>query len=147
MQTKPAWWYRQSGVVAYRRNTETAELEVLLITSKKRKRWIIPKGIIDPGLSPSESALKEAFEEAGIRGKIDDRAIGEYTREKWGGTCVIQVFLLEVTELCETWPEESVREREWVSVQEAIRRIEEPQLQELCCQFSTMFRRQQGDRT
>ena len=136
MQTKPAWWYRQSGVIAYRRKTDLVELEVLLITSKKRKRWIIPKGIIDPGLSPQESALKGAFEEAGIKGKIDDWSIGEYTREKWGGTCVIVVFLLEVTEMFDAWPESSVRKREWVRVQEAIRRVEEPQLQVLFRQLS-----------
>ena len=65
---KPEQWYRQSAVIPYRltQQIETGppSVEVLLITSRKRKRWVIPKGIVEPKLSPLESALKEAYEEA-----------------------------------------------------------------------------------
>lgn len=135
MEQKPAWWYTQSGVIAYRLNTKDSSekttlpvIEVLLITSRKRKRWIIPKGIVDPGMSPQASAAKEAFEEAGIAGKVSDRAIGVYTHEKWHGTCTIEVFPLEVTKVFDEWPERAVRDREWMSIEEAAGRIQEEQL-------------------
>ncbi len=124
MGQKAAWWYKQSGVIPYRLNKHDASgvfrLEVLLITSRKRKRWIIPKGIIEPELSPQTSAEKEAFEEAGVVGHVSERSLGSYTHQKWRGTCRIEVFPLEVTEVCKTWPERAFRERKWMSVDEAI---------------------------
>lgn len=137
-QQRPAYWYRQSGVIAYRQNTgDTSEnrasptVEVLLITSRKRKRWIIPKGIVDPGISPQDSAAKEAYEEAGILGKVSDRALGVYTREKWGGTCTVELFPFEVTEVLDGWPERDVRQRAWMSIEEAVARVQEEQLKGL----------------
>ena len=111
------WIYRQSGVVPYR--YEQDELKILLITSRHRKRWIFPKGIIDYGFSPQESAENEAFEEAGIEGKIDPTPIGEYQFLKWSGQVTVKVFLFEVTHEHDDWPESSFRERKWVSVAEA----------------------------
>jgi 8-oxo-dGTP pyrophosphatase MutT (NUDIX family) len=121
-------------VIAYRLkrpdepDTEAPQLEILLITSRKRKRWIIPKGIIEPGLSPQASAAKEAFEEAGVRGKIADQALGVYTHDKWNGTCTIEVFPLEVTSVVDDWPEGDVREREWMSLDKALQHLQEAPL-------------------
>ena len=134
MRQKADWWYTQSGVIAYRlkrpgeTGAEIPQLEILLITSRKRKRWIIPKGIVEPGLSPQASAAKEAFEEAGVRGKIADQALGIYTRDKWNGTCTVEVFPFEVTAVFDDWPEDDIREREWMSLDEAIQRVQEPPL-------------------
>ncbi len=111
------WIYRQSGVVPYR--LEKDELKILLITSRHRKRWIIPKGIIDYGFSPQESAENEAREEAGIEGIIDPHQIGEYQFQKWGGDVSVKVFLFEVTFEHENWPESFFRQRKWVSIAEA----------------------------
>lgn len=111
------WIYRQSGVVPYR--YEQDELKILLITSRHNKRWIIPKGIIDYGFSPQESAEKEAFEEAGIQGIIDPFQIGEYQFLKWGGEVSVKVFLFEVTQEHDDWLESSFRKRKWVSIAEA----------------------------
>ena len=61
---KPASWYRQSGVVAVR--TRDGKPQVLLVTSFGGKRWVLPKGIVEKGYSPSRSAAKEAWEEAGV---------------------------------------------------------------------------------
>lgn len=55
---KPEWFYRQSGVIPYRWQQE--ELQVLLITNRRNRRWVIPKGIVEPELSPAASAVKEA---------------------------------------------------------------------------------------
>lgn len=121
--------YNQSGVVPFRRGKDG--VQILLITSRRRKRWVIPKGIIESDLSPQESAQKEAFEEAGISGKIINKTLGKYTYKKWGGTCTVQVFLLEVEEILEDWPEAFFRTREWISVEEASKRVAEKELKKI----------------
>ena len=90
MERKPKWFYDQSGVIPYR--VENGQIQLMVITSRGRKRWIIPKGVIEKDLSPAESAVKEAFEEAGIRGRVSEIPLGEYQYQKWGGTCTVQVF-------------------------------------------------------
>ncbi|MGB6867477.1 MAG: NUDIX hydrolase, partial [Candidatus Aminicenantaceae bacterium] len=123
------WIYNQSGVVPFR--LEKGKAQILLITSRSGKRWVIPKGIIEPDLSPIESAQKEAYEEAGVSGKICGKAVGTYTYNKWGGTCTVKVFLLKVEETIEDWPESYFRTREWMSVEEAVKRIDEAKLKEI----------------
>jgi phosphohistidine phosphatase len=130
MRHRPRWFYNQSAVIPYR-HSEGGAVEVLLVTSRRRKRWVIPKGVIDPGLSASESALKEAYEEAGVSGNISPEPLGEYRYEKWSGTCIVKVFLLEVKTILETWPEAETRARRWMPVSEAARSVEEAQLGKL----------------
>ena len=129
MNNKPEWLYNQSGVIPFRRDGD--DIKILLITTRHRKRWIIPKGVVEPGLSPQESATEEAFEEAGIRGNIYPETIGEYQYNKWGGVCTVKVFLFEVMEILDNWPENDIRQRRWVSVTEAVEIIEEPALKEM----------------
>ncbi|GAK50004.1 NUDIX hydrolase [Candidatus Moduliflexus flocculans] len=114
---KPTYWYQQSAVLPFRRTA--AGLEILLITSRRRKRWILPKGIIEPGMSPQDSAVKEAFEEAGIGGRVGTQALGSYSREKWDSVCHIEVFPFEVTDIFDDWPEKMVRQRRWVTPEDA----------------------------
>ncbi len=128
MRTVPRHFYTQSAVIPYRERSEG--IEVLLISSRKRKRWVVPKGVKEPDLSPQESAAKEALEEAGIQGLVSASPIGNYQYQKWGGTCTVDVFAMHVHNVLEQW-EESYRDREWVSVEEAIRRVEEPELKRL----------------
>ena len=125
----PDWYYTQSGVLAYRRGA--AGVEVVLITSRRRRRWVIPKGVVERGLSPAESAAKEALEEAGVIGAVDPESVGRYQYRKWGGTCTVEVFLLEVREARQEWAEAEFRERQWLSPSQASRRVEEPALREL----------------
>ena len=136
MKTAPPWFYNQSAVIPYR--IIHAETEILLITSRRGKRWIIPKGVIDPGTSAGESAAKEAYEEAGIRGRLSDAPVGEYRYEKWGGICTVKVFLLEVQSVLDTWPEASTRQRQWLTVTDAARLIKEPELQRLILKVPDM---------
>ncbi len=138
MGQKEDWWYEQSGVIPYRLISEESSktsgefsLQILLISSRKRKRWVIPKGIVEQGMSPQESAVKEAFEEAGIEGCIAETPIGVYTYQKWGGTCTVTVFLFEVTTVFETWSEDYLRDREWMSPEEAADRVREEALKDL----------------
>ena len=108
--------FEQSAVVPYR--TRGGLREVLLVTNNSGKRWVFPKGLVEPGLSPRDSALAEAYEEAGIRGHVSGETIGSYRYEKWGGVCVVEVFIMRVTETLDDWPE-SRRSRRWVSLDEA----------------------------
>jgi len=134
----PQWFYRQPGVIPCRVVNE--EIEVLLITSRSGKRWIIPKGVVEPGMSPAESAAKEALEEAGVEGEISAAPSGEYEYPKWGGVCKVEVYLLKVTTIHPEWPEKYFRERRWVSAEEAARLVREPELKNL---FLALLRRQE----
>lgn len=108
----------------------------MLITSRRKGRWIIPKGVIELRSSASESACKEAYEEAGIKGRASRAPLGEYQYNKWGGVCTVQVLLLEVETMLETWPEKSIRRRQWMTISEAARSVEEPELQRLILKVS-----------
>jgi 8-oxo-dGTP pyrophosphatase MutT (NUDIX family) len=129
VKTRPPWFYKQSGVIPYR--WRRTELEILLVTSRGKRRWIIPKGLIDPGTSPIESAAKEAYEEAGVKGRANPKLLGEYQYKKWGGTCVVQVFGLEVTKVLDSWPEGGVRQRKWLSKDRAVELLEEADLKKM----------------
>lgn len=113
----PSWIYEQSSVIPWRRHH--GGIEVLLITTAKNRRWIFPKGVIDPGLSARASARKEALEEAGVEGIVGKEKLGEYTYEKWKGICRVQVFAMHVTETYASWEEEDRRRRRWVPLREA----------------------------
>ena len=104
--------------------------EVLLVSSRKKTRWVVPKGIQEPDLSAAESAAKEAWEEAGARGEVDPSPLGQYQYEKWGGVCTVDVFAMRVTELVgdEHW-EESHRDRKWMSPKAAANVLRETDLQ------------------
>ena len=67
------------------RFTPMAALEILIVTTRQSRRWIVPTGWPIKRLTPSKSAAREAFEEAGVRGKIGARAIGNFTYKKTAG--------------------------------------------------------------
>ena len=134
MKSRPFWFYHQSGVIPFRASGN--QIEILLVTSRGRGRWIIPKGVIDPGATAVESAGKEAYEEAGIRGRVSSEPVGEYQYRKWGGVCTVQVFALEVFDVLETWPENSSRHRQWMSAEEAANAVEEPALKQFILRLS-----------
>ena len=125
----PSWFFEQSAVIPFRWKRQ--RLEVLLITSRRKKRWIFPKGVIDPGMSPRASARKEAREEAGIEGRIEKEALGEYTYEKWNGTCRVTVYAMQVSEVHDRWDEEDERTRRWVHAERAETMLDSPDLRRL----------------
>jgi 8-oxo-dGTP pyrophosphatase MutT (NUDIX family) len=138
MKSRPPWWfYHQSGVIPYRVIHE--EVEVLLITSRRGKHWVIPKGVIDPGSDAGESAAREAYEEAGIRGRLSDAPVGEYRYKKWGGICTVKVFIMEVQSVLDAWPEESNRKRLWMTVKDAAYSVKETELQRLILKVPEMI--------
>jgi phosphohistidine phosphatase len=128
MRTQPDHFYQQSAVVPVRLHQGRAE--VCLIGSRKNKRWVIPKGVIEPDLSPPASAAKEALEEAGLEGEVDTTPIGTYRYEKWGGTCTVTVYCMRVRDIHDQWPE-SHRQRAWLAPSEAAERVDDPGLQRI----------------
>ena len=123
---KPASWYRQSGVVALRRRAGAPQ--VLLVTSARGKRWVVPKGIVEKGHSPARSAAKEAWEEAGVTGRVGRRMLGRYAYEKWQGVCRVLVYRLDVEAVHREWPEAHVRLRRWCSPRQAAALVGDPAL-------------------
>jgi 8-oxo-dGTP pyrophosphatase MutT (NUDIX family) len=125
--------YNQSGVIPYiyKKN----KLKILLITSLSKKNWIIPKGLVEENMSAQESALKEAFEEAGISGQIETDPIGNYSYEKWGGVCKVKVYPCLVKKVYDEWPEQNIRQRSWYFAQSAWDNIQNVELKKIVEKF------------
>jgi 8-oxo-dGTP pyrophosphatase MutT (NUDIX family) len=122
------------------RYSEAGGIEVLLITSRETRRWVIPKGWPIKGLSPARSAAREAFEEAGLEGVVSDRSIGsfQYRKRMRDGTsvaCDVDVFPLEVTRQHESWPEQGQRDIQWFGAKEAAAAVDEPELARMLRSF------------
>ena len=126
MSTRTIVLVEQSGVIPYR--IMDGKMEVMLITSSASKRWVIPKGLIEPNMTPEDSAAKEAWEEAGVLGQVFPNLMGIYEYYKSGCTWQVDVFLLQVETVVENWPEAYKRKRQWVSIPKAIKRVDEPDL-------------------
>ena len=109
--------FNQSGVVPYRKKENS--YEVLLITSIKKKKWIVPKGYVEFNLTPFESAKKEAYEEAGVIGSNETIELGTYSINKSIGKQYIKIFSMEVIKVLDDYPEKNLRKRKWYSLKEA----------------------------
>jgi len=115
--------------------------KICLITSSNGRRWIIPKGLIEPGQTAAENALQEAWEEAGVVGTLIPDPVGRYLYEKNGEICHVTVFVMQVHEVAQEWPERVLRQRSWVSLPGALQRIEDIGLGEIL--RATLGRKQQ----
>jgi 8-oxo-dGTP pyrophosphatase MutT (NUDIX family) len=130
----------QYAALAYRK-TKANGLEILMITSRETKRWIIPKGWPIKGMRSCDSAAQEAYEEAGVRGTIGRRPIGTYTYDKRleppsvAVPCEVHVFALRVRRQQETWPESGQREMRWCQPDEAIAIADDSELRALIGRF------------
>lgn len=125
----------QYGVLPVRR-AAAGGVEILLITSRETRRWVVPRGNPIFGKSPAESAAQEAFEEAGILGEVDAEAIGRYSYEKrrrFGIVvpAVVHLFRMSVAEEREDWPEKGQRERRWFAAADAATAVHEAELAQL----------------
>jgi phosphohistidine phosphatase len=136
---RPAYYYTQSSVIPW--SIKNGEVEILVILSSKKKHWVVPKGIWEPGLTARESAAKEALEEAGVEGIVADTAIGSYVYPKWGASCTVEVYPMEVTRVLpdEEW-EEAHRGREWVSLKQAAEKLKQDELKPMLWQLDTMLK-------
>jgi len=115
--------------------------EVLLISSRRSGRWVIPKGWPMDGMTPSECAMTEAWEEAGVIGKVHPRCLGlfSYLKEMDDGEadlpCVAMVYAVRVKTLAKDFPEAAERKRRWFRPRRAAERVDEPELKQLLEKF------------
>lgn len=130
----------QYGALPYR-FTKSDAPEILLVTTRQTKRWIIPKGWPIKGLKPAKSAAREAYEEAGIRGSVKTKAIGIFAHEKRSDEdgitipCDVRVFPLLVKRQSKAWPESEQRVAQWLEPTVALSLVEEESLRSLIFSF------------
>jgi 8-oxo-dGTP pyrophosphatase MutT (NUDIX family) len=131
--------YAQFAALPWRRGAD-GDVEVLLITSRETKRWVIPKGWPMDDRSPSGAAAQEAWEEAGVRGEVGEVPLGVYGYDKKlkgeRRPMVVTVFPLKVHELHDKWPEKSERERCWTTPGDAASKVAEPELAAILRRFA-----------
>lgn len=131
----------QFAVLAYRRvpGKKGGKLRVCLITSRGTQRWIVPKGWPQAGVSPAESVSREAFEEAGLEGRVLPQTLGLFSYDKQmpeGSLPVIAVvYAMEVTREHDDWPEAGERRRKWMSPAKAARKLSDPELRPVVAAF------------
>lgn len=131
----------QFGALCWRRGPEG--LEILLVTSRGTGRWIIPKGWGMRGKTPPETALREAWEEAGVKGQAGESCLGvyRYDKERSNGSripCVVSVYPVRVAELSAAFPEAGQRRRAWFPPDEAAALVDEPELRRLLAEFESL---------
>jgi 8-oxo-dGTP pyrophosphatase MutT (NUDIX family) len=97
---------------------------VCLVTTRSGKRWVIPKGCLEPGKTAGQIALEEAWEDAGLLGALQREPIGSYVYEKLGNIYHVTVFLMNVTEARSIWPEAVERQRIWLRPMTAVARVD-----------------------
>jgi 8-oxo-dGTP pyrophosphatase MutT (NUDIX family) len=121
--------------------TTNGSLEILLITTLRTQRWIVPKGWPIEELAPKDCAAREALEEAGVSGTISEKPIGSfrYFKQRKSGEvvpCKVDVFALEVRQQRRTWAEKGARQYRWCSVAEALACVGEPGLRQIINRFT-----------
>ena len=117
-----------------------AGVDVLLVTSRETRRWVLPKGWLVKGNSPAESALQEAWEEAGAIATSAAEPFGDYHYDKVldDGSllrCAVDVFPAEASRLVDEWPEMTQRRRRWYGTEAAAALVAEPDLAALLRAF------------
>jgi 8-oxo-dGTP pyrophosphatase MutT (NUDIX family) len=108
-------------------------LEILLVTTRTTKRWVIPKGWTMKGKADHEAAATEAYEEAGVQGDVQPAPVGSYgylklMRNGEAKHITVQVYAMRVQDVLDDWPEREERERKWVDLAQALAMIGEPEL-------------------
>ncbi|MET0239486.1 MAG: NUDIX hydrolase [Sphingobium sp.] len=129
---------KQSAAIPFRRNA-AKELEILLVTSRRKGRWVLPKGTVR-GVLPHATAAREAFEEAGALGVISRDAIGVYYQRKRTGSgdikeVPVQAFPLFVNTLLGKWPEMAMRKRQWMHASLAAEAVNDDEIRTVLEKF------------
>jgi 8-oxo-dGTP pyrophosphatase MutT (NUDIX family) len=107
--------------------------EILLVTSRRTRRWIIPKGWPQDGILPAQSAAIEALEEAGVEGKVSNASLGMYfyTKQHVSGRsipCIALVYPLKVKTVHANYRESKQRDRKWFRPAAAAKKVTDPEL-------------------
>lgn len=128
----------QFAALCYR--VKKGRIQVLLVTSRGTKRWIVPKGWPMHGKTPAECAAQEAWEEGGVIGKAEDACVGVYSYAKYITDddelpCLAMLYPLRVKSLAKHYPERDERRRQWMSPKRAAERVQEAELAQLILDF------------
>jgi len=130
---------RQYAALPWRRSE--AGLEILLITSRETRRWVLPKGWGHKGEPPIIAAARETLEETGVVGRVEPAPLGDYRYAKVMKSgrvrkVKVAVYSLEVLHEHDEWPEMAVREKLWIAAKEGAELVDEPELRVLIAQFA-----------
>lgn len=130
---------QQFAALPWRASAERG-LEILLVTSRDTKRWIIPKGWPMKGRKPHIVAAIEAQQEAGLNGKVEKEKLGVFSYRKrleGGGAvdCIVDVYPLRVARQRKKWPEKGQRITYWFPYASAAQQVDEPELSEIILAF------------
>ena len=109
--------HQQAAVIPYRIRKE--RVEVALVTTSRGKGWIVPKGSVNEGERPREAAIREAEEEAGLRGIVPRRPLGRYLHVKGNGRRRVDVYLMRVTSVLSAGSRTGVGRRRWMRIPDA----------------------------
>ncbi|MGE3745154.1 MAG: NUDIX hydrolase [Sphingomonadaceae bacterium] len=122
---------KQYGALPYRIIGQS--YEILLVTSRSSGQWLVPKGWLGSGMTPPQSAAREALEEAGVIGEPGEQPLGVFSHVKSavGLLVTVEVYPLRVTRELDKWDERSQRQRRWFSQPQAITAVSNPRLRAL----------------
>jgi 8-oxo-dGTP pyrophosphatase MutT (NUDIX family) len=120
---------------------EDRNVEIMLVSSRGTRRWVIPKGWPMKGRKPFEAAAVEALEEAGLVGAVEKEPIGSYhylKHMKNGASvlCRVDVYPMRVARQRRNWPERDQRVTRWFNLAEASEAVDESELQDLIRNFA-----------
>lgn len=130
---------RQVAALPWRHGADG--VEIMMITSRETRRWVIPKGNRMAGKTDAEAAVIEAYEEAGVQGDVMGAPIGwfRYGKRLKSGqvqATIASVYPLEVFIQLGAWPEDAQRVRRWMSTEDAAVAVDEVELAELIRDFN-----------
>jgi phosphohistidine phosphatase len=136
----------QAAAIPFRVNAEgkgkSRRVEVLLIRRRDKSKWGIPKGLVDAGFTHRQAAANEAREEAGIKGVVSNKALGSFTYEKFGGTCLVEVYPMRVTAVLPHWDEEGYRVRQWFEIRDAAGQVSRDDVGKLIARLARTLARE-----
>lgn len=129
----------QFGAICYR--ITNSKVQILLVTTRRSGRWIVPKGWPMNEQTPGTAAAVEAWEEAGVEGKVKETCVGLYSYTKDPETqdplpCIVALYPLKVKKLAKDYPERKERKRKWVSPKKAASMVKEPELAAVLKRFN-----------
>lgn len=119
---------RQAAALAFL--PDSRPLRFVLVTTRRTGRWSLPKGGIEEGLNGPATAVREAYEEAGVLGPAETAPVGAYRARKIRPPNVwpieVEVFPVAVREIRDRWPESNQRQRRFVTIDEARALLADP---------------------
>ncbi len=130
----------QFAALCFKRLEKEKKTRVLLISTRRTGRWIIPKGWPIKGKTPGQSALREAYEEAGVKGTPYEQCVGHFTYSKHipddsAVPCIVAVYPVKVDSLQADYPELGERKRIWLSPSKAAECVSDPALKPILRNF------------